>query len=380
MKVSKKPNTNKASVGKAKPINAKFDLQAAARSVDSVLTQQTLDWVEHAVDPKNHPPAPRPVGANVYNGHVEVPDLKCTSTLFIGTGGVGFAVIDPCNAANCTDRLLGLATQASAVTTLSSSLLFSATAGLTSLYPSRTGVTGAGLGTGNYGQDYLTAVNACGVYIKPKGSATTQDGMIYILEVPGHPVQNLVAGMTIQSVIDHERTRSIPGNQVGTPGFENVLNWHPQPPSSGPSPGYAMRDDSAYSPPQAATTSLEFAPLIVVVTGTAGASYSLEIYGSYLARGRLAKAVVPNYADILGMQAYFNMILLKRISGWMGKASDAVSAYRIALGLAHSKSLPKERRKKDKEKAKEETDSGPWSLIHRAAEFAKPLLREFVGI
>lgn len=383
MKPTKK--TNQTKLVKELDANRATNLSEMAESLGDVMRKQTIQYVRHSVDPKNEPFAPRPTKAAGYSGHVSGRRMYARTTLYVGTTGYGFAIIDPIDCAGCTDRPL-LAVSLTSNGGIGSSLIpGSAVASQSSVvYPTGNDLPSAvGLGTNNAAGDfYATCVNTCAAYIKPIGSAVNQDGMMYILENPNHPSLIGVpkaSEMTIDQVISHPRTRSIPGNQVGTPGFLNCLNFHPQNANA----DSQHFDDDDYLAPTSATTQLGRGCMYIVVTGTPSSAYELEIYGSWLAKGLNVSPNIPNYSDVLGMEVFYNLLLHKRTSGWVGNGADVVGAYLIALRKVHLDGLPHNEllaAKSSSQKAKEAGKSHWYDTLTKVWSYAKPFVRDVAGI
>jgi hypothetical protein len=346
----------------------------AASEVRASASKQLLNFVQHVVDPKRNPPAPRPQSSVTSGGHVQLLPMKSVNVLEVGSLGIGFAIIDPSGCAGCQDRALGIATTASFGGGTATTLPFSNVASHPAFYPSMTGFTGAAL-TNNTGLKFSAQVNACGVYLKPTGSAVNQDGMVYLLEVPLHP-QMITSSLTIGNVMSHKRTRSIAGNQVGTPGFDNVLNYHPQ-------PSLAGQHEEEFQVPTGSSSQTNHMSLVVIVTGTVGATYSLEVYGSWSVKGEATQADIPVYTDVLGAQAFQNAMLAKRISGWVGNPRIAMQAYHLALGLAYHKVKPIELKERDEAKAVLEAEkskkTSSYSWLHDAIRIGRPIVKELAG-
>lgn len=348
--------------------------------VDEEISAEMLNFLDHGVDPKRSKPSLRPASGGAYAGMHELVPMKAITSLVVGTGGWGYALIDPDSCAACADRAIGLTTTASAVSNSGSTIGIAPAAGAyVSFYPSRTGHTGAGFGAANVDGDFFQSfVSACAVYVKPVGSATTQNGMMYLLESPGHPAGG-AAGPTINEVISHPRTRSITGAQIGDPSFDNVLNYHYQERVS--ATGALV---SEYNSPTAATTNANFRSLIVVVQGDPGTEYNLEVYGSWGARGNSTNPTKFRWIDTLGMQSFYNLAAAKRISGWVGNDPAIVrEAYRLGLGRAarrvKSKALNSEQEARaalDRSKATRPSSSWFIDLVKEAT----PLLKDVAGL
>jgi hypothetical protein len=342
-------------------------------------SKQTLDYIRHAVAPKTTNPAPRPSSSVVYNGRVELIKMRAVGTAVVGTGGFGVVVVDPASCAGCSDRLLGWMSGSAYAGTNASTVPLAVPSGCVGLEAVGTTVTGAGL-TGNVGDLYAAAVNACAIYIKPKGSATTQDGTMYLLEFPNHP--DGVSTTTVQQQMSHQSTRVISGSQIGTPGFNNVLNWHPQPNYTATSASTAESDSIYFAPASALTGSLIRTPLVIHFTGTVGSTYEVEIHGSWMARGLRTQATVPNFCDSKGMEGYYNSLLFKQLSGWEGSPEHALATYHAGLVKADFELRPRAEKERLKAKAVIDSDKSmkSWSSAAvDALKFLKPMAKELGG-
>lgn len=323
-----------------------------SNNAENYLTKEMIGYIEHATDPKNNPVALRPAPSSQYAGLCQKLGVWCRGEVSVGTQGHGFMVVSPTNCAGLADCTMALYTGPSN-TYGGVSAMPTSTVGHVGVYGQNVAGSnyfGSSL-TGNIGQRYLSMVNACGVYIKPIGSATTQNGKIHLLEVPGHgqPGPGSVNTLSLAEVMQHQRTRVVDAVQMGTPGFQNVLNWHPQ-------SGEGVNDND-FMAPNAISDSVT-SELYIVITGDAGTKYEFEIYASYAVRGVGVSATTPMYTDPLGWAAYCNAISDKRLSGWIGSAGVATSIYK-AFTARHVKRLDSKsdreledaRAKLDREKA-----------------------------
>jgi hypothetical protein len=365
---------------KAQATSDHDNLIRGSKYIREIASKQLLDYVRHAVDPKGTRPAPAPGPSNGYSGMVELVPVKAVTTLTVGTGGFGVAVFDPTSCAACTDRLMGVTSLGTYVGTGATAIPMSNAATTPAITPSRTGFTGAGL-TGNTGDLFDACVNAFAAYIKPEGSATTQNGMIYLLEVPNHP--GGTSTLTLNDVISHRRTRSVAANQVGAPGYNNVLNYHRQVTQQS---GGGISPPDYWSSPSAIKNTMDGVSMVIVVTGDAGTVYSLECYGSFMARGFQTNPTIIRYSDPVGDALWQNLQAHKRMSGWTGSPSLVIKSYELALGRAHAKSLAphalheeqKARAALDREKAKDHRSTASW--MWDSAKSLAPFVKEVAGL
>lgn len=303
--------------------------QHLSNDAENFLSKDMIKYVEHAVDPKHAPVGLRPAPASQYTGLCQKLPVLCRGVFETGTTGIGSLSVSPSFNRGLGDRALAVFTNKDLTLTTSSPVPYQGIgiAGVSYAPPAKSPFLQSGLGT-NDGDLLNVMTNACAVYVKPIGSATTQNGRIFLLEVPGHP-GNGVGTLSFQDVMDHPRTRVIDAVQLGTPGFQNVLNWHPQSLAFQSASGHETDDNSFAAPGSLAVpTSFTNSELIVVVTGDATTKYEFEVYASFACRGRLTQPTVPMYTDPLGWAAYMNAVSDKRVSGWVGSASLASSIYK----------------------------------------------------
>lgn len=317
-----------------------------SNDAENFLSKDMVKYIEHAVDPKHAPVALRPAPATQYIGLCQKLPLLFRGEFSTGTNGFGYVSVSPANCAGCSDRLIALSTNATYTGSSASPISIGGAAGISIHYPSKSPFTGASL-VANDGEQFQSMVNACGVYVKPVGSATTQNGRMFLLEVPGHP-GNGVGNLTLDEIMSHPRTRVISAIQLGSPGFQNVLNWHPQVLST----ATVVGNDNSFRAPQAAATTIAQSELIIVATGDALTKYEFEIYASYACRGSFTQPTSPMYSDPLGWAAYSNAVSDKRISGWVGTSSMASSIYKGFASRSIRKLQPQSVQDLEKARAK----------------------------
>lgn len=376
---TKMNSTKKINIEEARRLHQ--HMVSADKSIQDIVSKETIRYMEHMVDPKNVPSVPMPATGHGRPGLVRKVPMKAIINVTVGTGGYGFVTVDPQNALACTDRAIAIGSTAAYAGSSGSYLEPAVTAGSSVAYATNTGFTAAGFGSANGKGKYFEAkVNACGVYIDPTSAALDQNGKMFLLEVPLHPgFNNQAESLTLGEVENHPRTRSIRATQLD-PAFQNVVNWHPV---------NDIYDGSAnlFAPPTAASAILAGQVLAIVFTGTPGTQYQVSIYGSWLARGMLAGANTPQWCDPVGVSDLFNLTLIKRVSGWEGDAAQTIRLYKAAMLRAHQHILPQAVVDRDKAVAaldnskaqatnKKSTNSPNWWNI---IEELKPIAKAAAG-
>jgi hypothetical protein len=351
-----------------------------SNDADNYLSKDMVKFVEHAVDPKHAPVGLRPSPSSQYTGLCQKLPVLARGTFAVGAQKFGVLSVSPSNCLGCSDRRIGIFSNTLYTGTASSPVPINTSSVGTDVFNvAKAPFSGATL-TANDGDLYNALVNACAVYVKPIGSATTQNGRIFLLEVPGHP-GNGISNLTLQGVMDHPRTRVIDAVQLGTPGFQNVLNWHPQ--TIGVEGG-APRSDNEFAAPTSALTDIQRSELIIVVAGDSGTEYEFEVYASYACRGSLTQPTTPMYTDPLGWAAYMNAVADKRISGWVGTAHMATSLYKGFVSKSHRRLLPKSEQELEKARARLDEEkarkgSAPTKTWFQSMKDLAPVAKEMGG-
>jgi hypothetical protein len=174
---------------------------------------------------------------------------------------------------------------------------------------------------------------AAAVYVQPTGSATSQNGAIYLVESQNHKT----VGATFQLLESDLTCRLVRGVQTGDPSIENVVNWHPKFTVT-PYPPNVYSDgsffnDFAFRTPntQASNPQLDDTHLAVIVEGNVGAVYHYEVFGVYELVGPIVSPLRPRYYDDAGWSSIQNAISTKALSGWVGKPTQAIESYKRAV-------------------------------------------------
>jgi hypothetical protein len=168
---------------------------------------------------------------------------------------------------------------------------------------------------------------AFAIYVKPLGTANTQDGIMWMLEEPNHDDLDI---LPMNSVPSHLRSRRVSSRNSKT-GEDVVLNFHPK---MGGNPAYNMGDFFYHALPSGSTTTLNSGPTTHFIyfsspAGTAG--WSVEIYGIYAAVGSLVNPTHTSLQDTRGWDLIANAMATKTESGWVGKASEANHSYLTSI-------------------------------------------------
>lgn len=287
------------------------------------------------IDPKRSPASRPPYNLGGFQGRTELVSTKCNVDFFTGANGVGFLVANPTKCGPLSDRILALYTIAANTYVLGSAIPAGPLAGNALALNWATGTIGTSTSWAQSQYSYRCVAFA--IYIYPMGSATAQQGEIYLFENPTH----ISTGQTIASVEASPYTRAIRGVQTGDPEIENVLNWHPRkcawgnfvtsPPVTADVDLYM--DDFSFlnAPTLAQAPNMGEAPIIVTISGAAGAAYHAEVHGVYECIGTAARNLKPAYMDTRGWDLISSAFATKILSGWVGTSREARIGYNHAI-------------------------------------------------
>lgn len=306
------------------------DARSIAEGSRSVMSEPVQRYLEYLVDPRGNQMGRVPYGPGFYKRSSAV-EVVCRGTVAVGTLGNGWLLVSPSNAGPTSNGIC-------AVTT---------TAAYASLQPPY--AIGAGSAATSWAEapytlpqtpeNVLYRVVACAIYLTPTGSATAQDGTLYMLEYPGH-MCDVMSDTTFQS---HPETRTVRAIQLGDPSILNVLNWHPMRAYQSSITGAGVLgstpvDDFAFrATPAGIGTTFNYPELGVCISGTTGTQFAFEIRCGYEVIGAAAVAPQPTVYDSRGMDLVFNTLSMKGISGWIGKPSHAEHAYYAAARKAQDR-------------------------------------------
>jgi len=174
--------------------------------------------------------------------------------------------------------------------------------------------------------------------IFPIGSMTSQDGVISMIEIPGHV--NLFGtttftGGTPQALRANPRTRVVRGAQLGDQSIVNQLNWHPQGANFAAvtNAGYANSfvSDTDFRGFNSANTSGQIGELIIGVEATAGLLFEFEFIAAWETKGSKASGLRPSIQDAHASAIIFNTLCRQIVSGMIGKPHEFTQNYHAAL-------------------------------------------------
>ncbi len=348
------------------------------------LSKPALKHLEMLVDTKRAAPA-RPVysmgGAEQQSMLIQT---KAAVDIVVGSGGVGFALVNPVTAGPTTDRPCMLYSNNAATLTSAAGLPVQAS-GTVAAKSWTTGALWASTAAWSRYQGSYRCV-ACTLYISPIGSATSQNGDLYLFESSTHQS----SGLTTDAVISALQCRAVRGVQTGDPSVENAVNWHPKvaiqyfASQSAVDGGYI--DDFRFRVAQSFVTDATMGDfhIAALVTGSAGAQYHVEVYAVYELVGTACYNLRPRYLDDAGWSSIQNAINRKMISGWVGTGASAIKGYKHAVVQTAAKAddlepeAERELRPKTRGPGKD-TDSGFLGMVQGLAPALGELAKEAVG-
>jgi len=182
-----------------------------------------------------------------------------------------------------------------------------------------------------------------------------------MLEYPGHNVGT--ATVTLGSVETNRNSTVVRSTQFGDPAVANCLNWHPAKGAyviSASGPISQIVDDFAFrSLPQSAIPGATTVDMAVVFSGLAagGSAFRVEIVGIYEAVGTSITGLKKVFNSQADMDLIMNSFNNKSTSGWVGKPSEALTAYKTALTHTAEEGRHPEERKLP---PKGDRDEIPW--------------------
>jgi hypothetical protein len=182
--------------------------------------------------------------------------------------------------------------------------------------------------------------------ITPRGSLTTQDGVMTMLEIPGHASQfgtTTFDSESFDTLLQHPRTRVIRAAQLGDPSVVNQINWHPQGMENRPATnaGYATEvvNDVKFRPFNSANTTRQFGDCIIGFQGTSQLTYEFEFVGLWETKGSKASGLRPSVQDAHASAIIFNTLCRLKMSGMVGKPHEFHDAYHVALHHSAKKTV-----------------------------------------
>lgn len=258
-------------------------------------------------------------------------ECKAEVDFTVGSGGIGFCLINPGSAGPTTDRPVALYSDSSVPSIPTSALPVAQGGGANNLLWGSGGLYLSASGPLVVAGGYRVAY--CAAYVYPIGSLNGMNGNIYLYEAPGHQS----VGITFQQIESASRTRAIRGTQAGPVKDEIVLNWHPQRSTWGSGNNNnttaVLIDDflmrSCIS--MATNPRLDDSALSIHVSGVQGTQYHVEIYAGYEIVGYTMGRSKMTYMDSRGWDLIQNAIAAKAISGWIGTPAAAKESYHHAI-------------------------------------------------
>ncbi len=310
------------------------DLRSVMSGARDMLSLPAERLLQAMVSPRDAEACPRIDTLGGYAQAVLPDKAKAVCQVAVGTNGVGFCAIGFNNGPSSNLSVCRVSdatytgTQATQIPGISG-----ATPGVSNIQWGSVPYLPPG-GINSAGMQFRTVAGAA--YVSPEGSANSQNGNLYLLELPGHCFAIDGANMSFTQAMTHERTRHIKGVQLGDPTVENVLNWHPVVASqlvnsSGAGPVNSFINENAWAPVPTSTggTPDTINPsLLVVVTGLPGAIYNIEIHAIFELRGYQIAGAKPPYYDSRGQDLIFNALAHKMVSGWVGRPQEAEASYK----------------------------------------------------
>lgn len=353
-------------------------LEESSKLADSGVPRHVEKYVEHFLDPANFAAEPAPVMGG-YTGMVGVEDLKCDFSLPVGSANYGALMVDPFTSAACADRAVAWNYTESSAVVPAWGLPYTTDAQTTVHYPFATRYA-AGFNSNNVGTMFSAKPNACAIYIRPESSVLDQNGMLYLLEIPLHPLSGGSSGnkLTVESVLNHRRTRVLSAVSLNSNQYVNCLNYHIQ-------DGVSNSDDmlnNGWSAPTGATFTASRQALAVVVTGTPGTVYNIQVRGSWLTKGVSVDANRVQLANPICAAALANTAIRKRISGWSGPPDVIIKLFKAALHKQVRILVGQGEVEKAKALVEESSGSKPsaWSHVWTAAKKLAPIAGELLGL
>jgi len=345
--------------------------------LENHLSKHAMNYYRCLVDPRSHKAVRSICGGGGYNGMTGLAKVKAVGEVVVGTGKYGFVYFDPYGSGPFSDVPVAIVTTGAYTGTGSAVAGPGVALGLVDgINWSQAPYTAASL-QDQTGTQLMYRCVAAAIYIRPTGGAVTQNGMINVLEVPGHPNFSGTQGaLSLNAYISHPRCRQIRGIQTGGPSH-NVLNVHPQNSQSFTfDPNNTLsnfKDGEDWRLPRAPTGSLLKNAGVIVLTGNGQTVYEVEIHGVYELKGAQVQSLRPSINDTLGYELIMNTLAKKAISGWEGHPSDAVAAYSAALQHTALETGPV----KPALETKRETDwkTEAWESVKKYA----PLVMDIAG-
>lgn len=303
-------------------------------------------------DPRNHSQVACIAPTFDMVQQVKLQPASASFQLSVGSAGYGFAVINPTTCGPTKNPVGWYSTPAFGGVSASTFAL--PQPGLVTFAYADPALANSNVG--DYSQRFFRTT-ACGVYISPSGSATSQNGRIFLHEAAGHSVR--ASQVTLGDIKSSRRTRPIRGTQMGDQAILNLLNWHPKngaawDKSTTPVPGgdpngnflNGFVNDVTFRsfPGTFAIDLIQNCELVILVTGEVGAIYDVDVLSYYELIGPLVDVNIPVVVSGEQFDIVRNGLAQKQISGAVGKPREIAKAYEVAVEhvhrTAHGKAVP----------------------------------------
>jgi hypothetical protein len=189
---------------------------------------------------------------------------------------------------------------------------------------------------------------AAAIKVTPRGSMTSQDGVITMLEIPGHNNLFFSTQYGVQSyvtTVQHPRTRIIRGAQLGDPSVVNQMNWHPQMSNSDGSTNSGganyVVNDTVFRSFNLSNTTRQIGELLVQFEATANLQFEFEAILVWETKGAKAVGLRPSIQDAHASAIIFNTLCRQRLSGMVGKPHEFRASYQTAMHESARKTVAK---------------------------------------
>jgi hypothetical protein len=169
------------------------------------------------------------------------------------------------------------------------------------------------------------------MYAYPTGSATTQNGDLFLFELENHKYD---LATTYQGIASALSTRVVRGVQTGDPSIENVVNWHPKFTISGTTTygDNEIQNDFTFRQAQSVVTDPTVQPQFgVFMQAAPGTVFHVEVFAVYELIGTIVANPRPRYYDDQSWCKIQNALARKAQAGWVGKSSQIIGSYKHAV-------------------------------------------------
>ncbi len=347
-KQNPKPTTNKVTAAVTRKAsnrehvqNVRHGFEDIKRENEKLISPAAQAYWDYLSDPFSNKQA-RPVFYDgCYTGNTGLVPGRAKGVVTIGTAGVGFIMFTldrgpTSKAADCPVSFTGgvyAGTSATAYNTAAAEVYGAAMTDVP--YDSTESRT-----------ELIWRPVGGAMRITPRGSLTNQDGIMTMIEIPGHMSQygtTTYDSESFDTLLQHPRTRVIRAAQLGDPSVVNQLNWHPQSSESAQvqNSGYAQNvvNDVKFRPFNSANTTRQFGDCIIGFQGTSQLTFEFEFVGLWETKGSKASGLRPSIQDAHASAIIFNTLCRQKMSGLVGKPHEFHDAYHVALHHSAKKTV-----------------------------------------